>query len=72
MDYQNNGSRSVPAQRFDFRHCLRVRADIRFSGGDAQVSADLVELGGMLLGLFISGYAAGFLIQAIRRFFDQV
>lgn len=36
------------------------------------MSDDLVELGGMLLGLFATGYVAGFLIQAIRRFFDQV
>lgn len=36
------------------------------------MSQDLVDLGGYLLGFFASGYAAGFLIYGMKRFFDQV
>lgn len=36
------------------------------------MSQDLVDLGGYLLAFFVSGYAAGFLIYSMKRFFDQV
>lgn len=36
------------------------------------MSVDLVELSGILLGLFAVGYMAGFLVQALRRFLEHV
>jgi len=36
------------------------------------MSPDLVNLAGYLLALFIGGYAGGFILQAMRRFFEQI
>lgn len=36
------------------------------------MSDDLIQLGGILLGLFVTGYASGFVVFMIRRFLDQV
>lgn len=33
---------------------------------------DLIQLGGILLGCFAGGYAGGFIVYVMRRFFDQV
>jgi len=36
------------------------------------MNADLVTAGGYLLAIFASGFAGGFIIQAMRRFFEQI
>lgn len=36
------------------------------------MNPDLIEAAVALLGLFVTGFAAGFLIQALRRFLEQI
>lgn len=36
------------------------------------MSAEHIELGGLLFGAFAAGWGCGFMVYALKRFFEQV